>query len=62
MTMLEKRQQLIQRVQEIPDSTVDEINTLLDAMLEQKKERDERFSKLLTETSKKYKAVWEALA
>ena len=62
MTTQEKKQQLIQKVQEIPDHYYDDVNEILDTILATEKQRSERFEKLLTETSVKYKAVWEALA
>jgi len=62
MTSLEKKQQLIEKVQAIPDRYYDDVSGLLDTILATEHQRDERFRKLLAETSAKYKAVWEALA
>lgn len=63
MTALEKKQQLVEKVQQIPETYYDDINTMLDAILSnQETHRRERFEQLLAETSVKYKAVWEALA
>ncbi|MBN8824976.1 MULTISPECIES: hypothetical protein [unclassified Spirosoma] len=63
MTTTEKKQLLIEKVQQIPESYYDDINQLLDTILaDQEIHRRKRFEQLLTETSTKYKAVWEALA
>lgn len=63
MTALEKKQQIIEKVEQIPETYYDDVNKVLDAMLTQKEaDRKERFEKLLAETSVRYKAVWEALA
>ncbi|MBD2699942.1 hypothetical protein IC229_04805 [Spirosoma sp. BT702] len=63
MTAQEKKQQLVEKVQQIPESYYDDVNTLLDTILSnQETQRRERFEQLLTKTSVKYKAVWEALA
>ncbi|WP_338874308.1 hypothetical protein WBJ53_01670 [Spirosoma sp. SC4-14] len=63
MTALEKKQQLIEKVQQIPESYYDDINSILDTILTaQESIRREQFERLLSETSAKYKAVWKALA
>lgn len=63
MTAPEKKQQLIEKVQQIPESYYDDINSILDTILTaQESIRREQFERLLSETSAKYKAVWKALA
>lgn len=63
MTAIEKKQQLIEKDQQIPESYYDDVNNLLDTILTaQEANRRKRFKQLLSETSAKYKAVWEALA
>ena len=62
MTTLEKKQKLIDKIQELPDHFIDEANNALDAILEKEQQRKETFDRLLDETSEHYKAVWKALA
>ncbi|WP_461074362.1 hypothetical protein [Spirosoma flavus] len=63
MTAQEKKQQLVEKVQQIPESYYDDVNKMLDAIMSnQEADRRKRFEQLLAETSAKYKAVWEALA
>lgn len=63
MTAQDKQQQLIEKVQRIPEGYYDDVSQLLDTILSaEETHRRERFEQLLTETSVKYKAVWEALA
>jgi len=62
MTTLEKKQKLIDKIQEIPDQFIDEANNALDAIIDKERQRKETFDRLLTETSERYKEVWKALA
>lgn len=62
MTTVEKKQQLVGKIQELPDHFIDEATNALDAILEKEQQRKEKFDQLLAETSERYKAVWQALA
>ena len=62
MTALEKKQKLIDKIQELPDHFIDEANSALDAILEKEQQRKEQFDRLLKVTSEQYKVVWKALA
>lgn len=62
MTTLEKKQKLIEKIQEIPDHFIDEATNALDAIIEKEQQRKARFEELLAATSEKYKAVFKALA
>jgi hypothetical protein len=62
MGALEKKEELLRKVQAIPASAYDDLAKVLDAMLSEEQQRHARFEQLLSETSVKYKAVWEALA
>jgi hypothetical protein len=62
MSALEKKEELIRKVQAIPASAYDDLAKVLDVILSEEQQRQTRFDQLLSETSVKYKAVWEALA
>jgi hypothetical protein len=62
MTTLEKRQKLVEKVQELSDYFIDDANNALDAIIEQEQQRKAHFDRLLAETSERYQAVWKALA
>lgn len=63
MTQLEKKEQLVKKLQQIPERYYDDVNTLFDTILkDQEAYRREHFEQLLIETSEKYKVVWKALA
>jgi len=63
MTALEKKQMIIQKIQDMPDELIDDITNLIQYVQEQQQlSRKERFEKLLNETNEKYKKVWVALA
>lgn len=62
MTTVEKKQKLIDKIQELPDHFIDDANNALDAILEKEHQRKEQFDQLLAETSERYHAVWKALA
>ncbi len=62
MTTLEKKQKLIEKIQELPDQVIDDAVSALNAIIQKEQQRNEQFERLLAETSEQYKAVWEALA
>ena len=62
MNTLEKRQKLVEKVQELSDYFIDDANNALDAIIEQERQRKARFERALAETSERYEAVWKALA
>ena len=62
MTVLEKRQALIQKIQEIPEEWLEKLDNLLDEIHQNKDLPKNDFEKFLKETTLKYKKVWEALA
>ena len=62
MTTQQKKQRLINKIDEIPDHFIDDATNALDAIIEKEQQRKEQFERLLAETSDRYKAVWKALA
>ncbi len=62
MTVLEKRQAIIKKMQEIPDEWVEKVDILLREYADVKDVQKDNFESLLEETTLKYKKVWEALA
>lgn len=63
MTVIEKKQQIIQKIQEMPDNLLDDMLKMLEDLSSKKeKNTDSDFEKYLQETTEKYRKVWEALA
>ncbi|MBC8109769.1 MAG: hypothetical protein H7Y04_01775 [Verrucomicrobia bacterium] len=65
MTVQEKREILINEIQQIPEAFLDDISVFVIALKyksEKKNISDEDFQKALIETSQKYSEVWKALA
>ncbi|MDX2303104.1 MAG: hypothetical protein NW226_09900 [Microscillaceae bacterium] len=63
MTVIEKKQQIIQKIQEMPDNLLDDMLKILEDLSSKKeKNTDSDFEKYLQETTEKYRKVWEALA
>jgi hypothetical protein len=62
MTILEKRQLLIKKIQEIPDDLIEKVEIFFNEISEKKDLPKAEFEKFLEETTIKYKKVWEALA
>ncbi len=62
MTILEKRQTFIKKIQEIPDDLLDKAIAFVEEISSKKDLNNADFEKYLKETTLKYKKVWEALA
>lgn len=62
MTVLEKRQTLIRKIQEIPEEMLDDVEVFIDEVHKNKDLPKADFEKFLEQTNLKYKKVWEALA
>ena len=62
MTILEKRQAFIKKIQEIPDDLLDKAIDFVENISAIKDLDKADFEKYLKETTLKYKKVWEALA
>ena len=62
MTILEKRQAFIKKIQEIPDDLLDKAIDFVENISTKKDLDKADFEKYLKETTLKYKKVWEALA
>ena len=62
MTVLEKRQALIQKIQEIPEEWLEKLDNFIDEIHQNKDLSGNDFEKFLQETTLKYKKVWKVLA
>ncbi len=62
MTILEKRQTFIKKIQGIPDDLLDKAIAFVEEISSKKDLNNADFEKYLKETTLKYKKVWEALA
>ena len=67
MTVLEKRQAIIQKIQQIPDEMLDKIDITLDNLIAipitlSVEEREEKVKKIIERDFKRYKNVFKALA
>jgi hypothetical protein len=55
---IRKKQQIIQKIQAMPDNLIDEMADFIELFAKEKElSRDEKFMKLLNETNLKYKKV-----
>ena len=67
MTVLEKRQALIQKIQEIPEEMLNEVEEMLDKVFLpipslSEDEREKKVREIISNDFKRYKNVFKALA
>ena len=67
MTVLEKRQALIQKIQEIPEEMLNEVEEILDKVFLStlslsENEREKKVREIISNDFKRYKNVFKALA